>query len=234
LNIFETGANRLTELVITSQWDSMDSWKAVIQAGLLILPLILLAKRGSIITQMYRHRNPKIKHKRTVRLIVVSILIVMISITMIIQIQKLPGTQIAPDRRFINEDSRSNEKILDMNLDDLLFQDTRILTLSLRARGNPVRFDVLFKSLDGESLLPIYSAQVPFNRENEGEIIMFSLGEYPPNPMSLEIVVPKNFEALLTLAAIYDTWDSAVDPMEKPKSEDYVLKISRSEEVHSR
>ncbi|MDR0496086.1 MAG: hypothetical protein LBH42_00570, partial [Treponema sp.] len=48
-----------------------------------------------------------------------------------------------------------------------------------------------------------------------------------PNPLTIEIVLPLAFEGLLDAAVIYDTWDSTIDPGEKPNSGNYILMVSR-------
>ena len=122
----------------------------------------------------------------------------------------------------------SDTRSLDFAIQDILFQDTRIITLRLTADGNPLRFDVSLESINNASLLPVYSAPVPYSRSIDGRTVIFHLGEYPPNPLSLEIVVPKYFEGMLGASALYDKWDDYIDPGNKPVTDDYLLKTSRS------
>jgi hypothetical protein len=43
----------------------------------------------------------------------------------------------------------------------------------------------------------------------------------------MEIVVPLEFHGRLELMAVYNTWDPAIDPGEKPISDNYVLRVSK-------
>ena len=170
----------------------------------------------------------KLRPDRKYRLIVVSISIAVVLGTMFVQILLISKQQFLPERRFIVEEQETGKgEILNLSLEDMVFQDSRIITLHLEARGSPIRFDVSLESKSGLSLLPVYSAPVPFEREDEGRKILFSLGEHAPNPLALEIVVPENFEGLLNAGAVYNTWDPAIDPQGKPGSDDYVLTVSK-------
>jgi hypothetical protein len=66
---------------------------------------------------------------------------------------------------------------------------------------------------------------------DDGKGIKFSLGENPPNPLILEIVLSQNFAGRLRTEAVYNTWDPALDPGEKPGTEDYILRVSRTIDI---
>ena len=230
-NIFLTDNERLAELFISTIWNAPDSWLVIIHTALFFMPVILLLKRGAILTKIVLRWRMKLskKNKRKILPAFISIVI----ITMIVQII-IPFRGIPPDRRFITQVLPSaNNDVLSLLINDMTFLDSRIITFNLGARGNPVRFDVSLESGNALSLLPVYSAPVPFDRVDGGRRVIFSLGEDPPNPLVLEIVLPQNFAGLLRAEAIYNIWDPDLDPDEKPGTDDYILRVSRVIELGS-
>ena len=227
-NITETGSTILAEFFISTEWRTLDSWLPAILVALFSLPLILLIKRGIILVQKLLHRESKPKSEY--RLIVVSVLIFVVLTQMIAHLLLIPRDKVPPERRFIAEEPATANGILTLSLDNM-FQDPHLLTLQIGARGNPVRFDVFLEAANGLGQLPVYSAPVPFQRGNNGSWIQFMLGEFPPNPLSLEIVLPRHFAGLLRAEAVFNTWDPAIDPGEEPGTEDYILRVSRTIEL---
>ena len=239
INIIGTGNDSLAELYISSGWNNPENWWAAFQAALLSLPLFLLIRRGIILKQNSKRRTIERKPGGKFRLIVLPVLIAVVLGTMVIQILQIPKQRIAPERKFINDVSvtGNGNGIINLSFKNVVFQDSRIITLSLGARGSPKRFDVSLESDNGLSLLPIYTAPVPFEREDEGKRINFSLGENPPNPLVLQIVVPKDFEGILETTALYNTRDDTIDPglsgagiqrtEGKSDTDDYVLRVSK-------
>ena len=221
-NVFETGSNRITELLIFSGWRSTGDWGAAFQIALLFLPLFLLAKRGMVLLKKRNRRVLELKPRRKYRLpIFISALLLAMPLQILLMKHQNP-----PEPRFHAE--IYNDEILNVSLEDINFQDSRIISLRAEARGRPVRFDVFLESNSSSSLLPVYSATVPFERDAEGRKISFFLGEFPPNPLSMEIVVSQNFNASLSITAIFNDWDPAVDPFGKPDFKDYILRVSQS------
>ena len=230
-NIFLTDNERLTELFIIPTLNMSDSWVVIFQTALLSLPVFLLVKRGTMLTRILLRKKPKQKRQR--RYIILPIMIVLVVITMLVNIL-LPRREISPERRFITQTLELENaepgilSILTLSIEDVIFQDSRIITLNLTARGNPKRFDISIYSETERILLPMYSTPVPFEREYDGRRINLFLGERPPNPLVMEIVVPLEFQGRLETAALYNTWDPAIDPGEIPVSENYVLRVSKS------
>jgi hypothetical protein len=224
LNIFLTDNERLAELFISTRWDALDSWLVIFHIALLYLPVFLLFKRGILLSRILLRR--KIKQNKITKFKILPALTALCVIVMLVQILS-PVRENPPERRFITEtsDSERNE-ILTLSIEDLVFLDSRIITLNLKARGNPIRFDVSIYSGTERVLLPLYSAPVPLEREDDGKRINLSLGEQPPNPLVMEIVVPLEFHGRLELAAVYNNWDPEIDSGEKPVSDDYVLRVS--------
>jgi hypothetical protein len=79
-----------------------------------------------------------------------------------------------------------------------------ILDITLRSRESPVRFDLsLTNEADGGAPPFVYYAPMPYRTDDEGHSVEFFLGEGPPNPLSLEIILSGNFSGLLRAEALY-------------------------------
>lgn len=137
-----------------------------------------------------------------------------------------------PVRRLVTENPGSPE-ILDVTISGRSFLARRILEINLRARGEPVRFDLYLDSVSDPQ--PIYAASMPFiHKENETEdspfetTLEFILGESPPNPFTTDIVLPRTFSGFLRVEALYTRYDPSLDSEPPPAEEDYVLRVTRT------
>jgi hypothetical protein len=206
-NILQTGSTRLAELFIFSPRQAIEGWMVTIQLALLILPVLLLFTRGTILFQKsFQKLFTEIKTpNRKTRRIALSIFSATLVLTMVAHIfifkRKNPT-----EERFINEiyETEKDNGILTLLIDDVVFQDSRIITMNLSASGDPARFDISLESMADKTLLPVYSAPVPFERTDDGKMINFVLGEGPSNPLAMEIVLPLDFEGYLKATAIYN------------------------------
>jgi hypothetical protein len=117
--------------------------------------------------------------------------------------------------------------ILRVDIEYSDFIEIRSLKVTLRARGNPVRFN-LYLSTSDDSLPVIYSAPMPFAITDDWNSVRFSLGESPPNPFSAEIVIPIDLSARLHFEAVYTEWDPSLDPLPHPETDDYLLRVSQT------
>ncbi|MDR1802333.1 MAG: hypothetical protein LBQ94_01890 [Treponema sp.] len=230
LNLLQTGNGRFAELFFPQNWNAPESWVAAIQTALFSLPIVLLVKRGSILLRKSFPRDTGQKPRRKYSLIVILILFAAVLLAMFVQILVI-GRGRPPERRSLIEGNDSYPEILSISTEEIIFQDSRIINLRLEAGGSPARFDVSIEGEDGKTLLPVYSAPVPFERESEGKRVVFFLGEYPPNPLTLEIVLPLDFEGILKTSVVYNKWESGVDPAEKPETDDYVFVVSKSRKI---
>ena len=221
-NIIEAGSTKLAELLITSDWKHFDTWIASVITALFLLPFFLLLRRALLLRSSSGRLEPK--QKRKIGMLIIPGLITLVLIAMVLQILFLPA-KILPERRFYKA---ADDGDLSLTIDSTMFQDSRIITLRITAKETPVRFDVIIESEYNNSLPPVYSAPVPFFRENGGRRIRFSLGENPPNPLVMEIVVSEVFMGRLSAAALYNTWIPSLDPGGEPKTDDYILGISGS------
>ena len=221
-NIIETGSTRAAELLITSSWKNPDAWIASVITALFLLPFFLLLRRGYLMWHSSKHH--KRKPKRKSRLLVIPGLVLIVLSAMILQILIL-SAETQPERRFYAVKDNEN---LSISMDSILFQDSRIITLRITAEETPVRFDMIIESENGISLPPVYSAPVPFFREEGGRKISFSLGENPPNPLIMEIVVSVEFSGKLSVTALYNAWNPVLDPLGAPVTDDYILGLTGS------
>jgi hypothetical protein len=223
LNLFEANQERFAGLFTISALNAPGSWLAAFQTGVLSLTVLMLIIRGVIRTRILFHRRLKPDRKYGLVLRIITLSVVSLSI---VAVCIKPRRNVLSERMEIASGAALNE-ILTHSLRNIVFQDSRIITLNLAAVGSPIRFDVSIVSRTEKSLLPVYSSPVPLERLDEGKRINLSLGEHPPNPLTLEIVLPLEFEGILETAAIYNAWDSSVDPEGKPESDNYVLRVSK-------
>ena len=185
---------------------------AVLQTAFLALPHILLLKRGLIL--MY--------HKRQKHFIPLWFWIGapgFLILLMTFQIMGLSRTAHVQTRRSIEE----NFSIFGINLTETEFLESRIIEISMFARGNPLRFDLYLENEDRGSI-QLYSSPVPYDRTDE-DSLMFILGENPPNPLDLEFVVPHDFRGYVRGEAIYNYYEREIDPEPAPTSADYIFLI---------
>ena len=183
------------------------------QIFFLTLPIPLLIKRGIIILKMNK-KNKRIHSFSAFKIIPALMAIVILFMT--IQILSIDRDDELESRYIIDE----QESLINLSLESVYFRDSRILKVALSAEGNPLRFDIELKGenngING-NYLPVYSATVPFSRREEGRIISFIMGENPPNPLHMEIVLPGNYKGDIHASAIY--------------IEDHILNVSTSKSL---
>jgi len=234
LNIFETGSGRLLDLFVFSKLNAPEGWTVSIQIALLTLPILLLMGRGIILFKKHMHRKPGQRPEKSFGLINSYVAFLTIAATGLIlaMIGQIIFLKLNPPpmQRYITTvlEINNGDGIVNLSIDDTVFQDSRIITLNLEADGNPVRFDVSLETLTDKSLFPVYSSSVPFERGGDGNRIEFYMGEYPSNPLTMEIVVPLEFEGSLEVTAIYNKWDPAVFPCDEQDAGEHILLVSKS------
>jgi hypothetical protein len=106
------------------------------------------------------------------------------------------------------EDEPESAAVLAMDVRDRTLLERRTLNITLRAPGNPLRFNLRLDSAPGNEMPVIYSAPMPFRYLDDDSSashssIEFILGEGPPNPFSTEIVLPIGFAGFLRAEALY-------------------------------
>jgi hypothetical protein len=214
INIRETGNGALADLFLNT--GSPGSWAAALQIAALSLPFILLLKRGAGIINM--NKKHQVRNFLPFRIAVLALIVG----AMTVYALSLPGREAEAVRR-VKEDEGA---ILDLSLTDNFFQESRILEFRLSARGRPVRFDLFLEAPSGGTRPLVYSAPFPF--KEEGGVIAFELGENPPNPLSAEIVLPRDFSGFIRAEALYNTWDEEIDSEGEHEAADYLLRVNRT------
>jgi hypothetical protein len=101
------------------------------------------------------------------------------------------------------EEGPEEAGILQPEILDQVILGQRIITLTLRAAGSPVRFDLTLEAEKDGALPLIHAASMPFSYGKDGRSLRFSLGEGPPNPWSTEISLSPDFSGLLHIGAWY-------------------------------
>jgi hypothetical protein len=93
------------------------------------------------------------------------------------------------------------DEALLVNIQSRMQLERQIIDLTLRSAEAPIRFDLSLAG-DGEPFL-IYSAPMPYRIDEEQSSAEFFLGEGPPNPLRLEIILSRNFSGYLRAEALF-------------------------------
>jgi hypothetical protein len=217
-NLVESSNGTLARVFLNSA--NPGSWAASAQIAVLSLPFILLLKRGVVLFNKERRSSPR-RIVMPLRFRIGFITVVLIS--MVIHVLFLPKTIPEQIRRFGTQGAG-------ISLDETIFRESRIVEVRLEAPGKPLRFD-LFLEADNSSPL-VYSAPCPFISVND-KTIAFILGEDPPNPFTVEIVVPGELTGKFRVEAVYDSYDPFLDPDKEPETGDYILRIAGNADITS-
>jgi hypothetical protein len=223
-NIRETAGEKLAELLL-SGWGG-PGWVTALQIAAPALPFVLLLEKAMalISSRMKKQENRRghsfLKNSPLRRLALLGLVLSL----MVIRILAATPPPPPPERRFFGD---SGGDIFSISTKNTFFEESRIIEVTLEAKGNPRRFNLY---LEGENLSPVYSSPAPFRRGG-GESIEFILGENPPNPFKAEIVLPRESEVFIRGEALYTEWDAALDKEGKPGTEDYVLRVSGGAEL---
>ena len=212
INIAYTGGREFSALFITSNWNDIFTWSLSFIISLLGLPLILLLKKGSLLLAEKKEVKYLFFKKMQSRIILLPSFLLLLILTMYIQIQILQ-----PEQPVIIRQIDADDMVL-LNINNYVFQETRIIELEIYAQEYPVRYDISLESINDEVLPMPYSSRFPFNRENDGRTIRFLTGEHPPNPLSIEFTIPLYFNGLVHVSAIYNS-----------QNNDDIMVFSRSE-----
>jgi hypothetical protein len=208
LPIVAAGGRHLAGIIL-----SRDTLVSLYMA-VILLPFILIIKRG---TALLRGRKPRSPLVRRILLPLVLLIAALGGFVFYVwDVSAVPRA--SPVRRTIVE----NPEILSIKSRVSTFLERRSITISIAARGSPVRFDMYLDTDEGEAQ-PVYSAPMPFELRQDS--VAFILGEGPPNPFTTEIVLPLEFSGSLRVEALYASWDPTVDTLPPPDSEDYILQV---------
>jgi hypothetical protein len=210
LPIVAAGGRQLAGIILSR--DTLVS----LYIAVILLPFILIIKRGTALLLGRKPRSPLFR-----RILLPLVLLIAALGGFVFYVWDVSAVPRAgPVRRTIIE----NPEILSIKSRVSTFLERRSITISIAARGSPVRFDMYLDTDEGEAQ-PVYSAPMPFELRQDS--VAFILGEGPPNPFTTEIVLPLEFSGSLRVEALYAAWDPTVDTLPPPDSEDYVLQVIR-------
>jgi hypothetical protein len=186
------------------------NWFATFQIALLCLPVILLLKRAmTLLSQNDGHiLKPsmlipglmKISYRNPAARILsrsahISFLVLMLTFTFLY----IFAFSREPERTGLSFSDDAD--LLSVTLDESVFQESRVVNVSLKSPADPLRFGLFLMSENNEMPL-VYSAPVPVERREDNSL-MFVLGENPPNPLNLEIVLRIDFRGFFWPEAIF-------------------------------
>jgi hypothetical protein len=199
------------------------NWLATFQIALLCLPVILLLKRAMTLLKQNSTRFPKsqaypgravTRNKNpAVRIISlgthISFLLLLLTFTAL----NIFVFSREPEKAdmSISEDTG----LLSISLNESVFQESRVVNVTLESPAEPLRFYLFLKSEDNETP-QVYLAPVPLERIDDNSL-MFILGENPPNPLNLEIVLRKDFRGSFWPEAVFDHADNLTLVIGKPQ-----------------
>ncbi|MCL2478098.1 MAG: hypothetical protein FWF22_01250 [Treponema sp.] len=211
-NIYEAGGLPAHLFVIQGNFGefmALENWVAAFQIAVLCLPIMLLVKRILIINNTAAYSSYRNRSTKKNRLSFVIWLCVLVMLVVIIALNALFFTHgTVQIRRTIEQNYMTDN--FSVSLTQTNFQESRIVNIRLQSQGNPVLFDLVLESDDNETPL-IYSAPVPVERQADNSV-KFILGENPPNPLNLEIVLGNDFTGGLRADAWFNKWDAGLDP----------------------
>jgi hypothetical protein len=200
-NVIDTGSREMIDLILER------NIPFILNMTLIAMPVFMICKRGSA---LIRGKTPQPGKRRFIYNAACGILLVLSLLSLTAygaHLGRNPPEQ--PIRRTVEEGL-----VLTMNERTLL--ERRILDIRIEAPGSPGRIDLY---LDTETAMPvIYDAPVPFEYGEEGRTVRFILGEAPPVPLDMEIVVSLGFSGLFRAEALYDFSGSGTG--------DYTLKMT--------
>jgi hypothetical protein len=196
-NVIDTGSRGIIDLILGRNITFM------LNMSLIAMPIFMICKRG---TALARGKAPALRlfkrsgasdplkpGKRRLIYSACGILLALLSLAAYgAYLARNPPEE--PPRRILEEG-------LDLTMDERTLLERRILNIRIEAPGEPDRIDLY---LDTETVMPvIYDAPAPFEYSGEGRTVRFILGEAPPVPLDLEIVVPLEFYGFLRAEALY-------------------------------
>ena len=204
----------------------------------IMLPFMLILERAKALSEQQREfkKSPNpLSMDRQRRAIIIRRLICSAGILLaglggfmiyMNRLAKVPLVE-AERRNLIEEEGSSAPEVLTIETTTQVFLERRTVQISLSARGEPTRFDLYLDSNDGSRPV-LYSAPMPFETNEQRNSLTLIMGEGPPNPLTLEIVVPLGIFEVLRVEALYTTWDPTIDSLPAPATDDYLFKVSKT------
>ncbi len=92
-------------------------------------------------------------------------------------------------------------ELLSYNLESVGFLNRKNITVVLKPQGDPLKIEVKVSS---EKEFVLYDANFPYSRERSGTEYTVYIGKNPPNPLKLELTLPKDGVFTIILTISYD------------------------------
>ncbi|MDR1399324.1 MAG: hypothetical protein LBJ41_05315 [Treponema sp.] len=234
LNILVVGGERLASIILA------ENVQTSLYFSVIMLPFMCILERAkalsvqrreskkppdvSNVSSMDRQRRAIIRPLiYSAGILLVSLLVFMVYMNVL---AKVPLTE-AERRSLVEEAGNGATDVLSIETTTQVFLERRTVQITLSARGEPARFDLYLDSNDGTRPV-LYSSPMPFETNEQRNSLVLIMGEGPPNPLTIEIVVPLGFFDVLRVEALYTTWDPAIDSLPLPTTDDYLLKVSKT------
>ncbi len=174
------------------------SWGIAAAVAFVALPYFLLFRR---ILSLSRGRRGRSAETWYARLVWAAAVIALSAV--ILRNYKEP----APEKRVyerLNAETAAaklnGESVFTIELDETIFLDRQALRIRLDAAGRPERFAL---TLLFDSPTAIYDSPVPYHYNADRRSASLSLGERPPLPLTLELILPANVTGSLSAEALY-------------------------------
>ena len=164
---------------------NLENWIAIIQIAFISVPIVLLFKRSLALSR----KVMKLSHQTKVKVLL--LLVGCISI----QVMIVAGMDYQTGNNFTEPEYHS------IDLTETVFQDSRIYNITLQSETDPLKFNLFLRNENTESAM-VFSSPVPFELREPG-LMEFILGENPPNPLNLEIVLNRSFQGVFSAEVIY-------------------------------
>jgi len=232
-------------------------------AAFIILPFLLLSKRGSILmksrtgTEKRNYFSHQVIH-RTIFILGNLLALVVFSNEVALAEKRLPvalretldgrtrtleyaadsfrpaGMRVSDafgNRELPAQDTLpqelDNSFPLEISSSEQFYLDRRLVRLTITTFGRPARIDL---SMDAEKALALYSSPVPYRLSVDGRSAFLALGEQPPNPLELDLVLPADNKFTIKGTA-YFTTSPAPLRTEPEHPLDYVLSVSATKKI---
>ncbi|MDR3123720.1 MAG: hypothetical protein LBU16_08095 [Treponema sp.] len=209
LTLIQAGNKRLGSLIVSG------NTALIFYLALVSLPFFITLKRGALLRARETGEQPSSQEllrqlanpKALIRRLAPRLVLLAFAGTALgINAWLFARASIAPAERMTVVDEPESGGLLAMKALDRMLLERRTLSVTLKASGNPLRFNLLLDGVPGGETPVVYSAPMPFRYVEDSpdrSSVEFILGEGPPNPFTTEIALPIDFAGVLRAEALY-------------------------------
>jgi len=165
-------------------------WVVAFQICVLCLPVILLTKKSLLIREKVR--------KNRILFVLRYCIPGIFAVLLITRILMYP---VESGRKWLTVSGEHED--FNIALSETVFLESRIVNVRLQSSQDPLKFNLYLNSEDDEEPL-IYSSPVPMEWHTRNSV-RFVLGENPPNPLNLEIVLKEDYRGIFWAEAYTDS-----------------------------